>query len=256
MMATKSSLIGDLRKLGVREGDLLMVHAGLRSLGPVVGGAAIVVQALLDAVGSDGTLVAYVDFEPFYEDGDPEIPEFDRLTARAAVDHGVLHEVIRTWPGAIRSDHPDAGVVAIGAGAGWITEGHSLQYGYGAGSPFAKIVEGEGRVLMLGAPLDAITILHYAESLAEIPDKRIKRYQRKMRGLGWVDIEEYDTEEPVHEALPPGYFERIAEDYRAQGEGRCGLVGQAPSYLFEAAGLVRFGVRWIERYVKGAASHE
>ena len=71
MNATKktlTTLTADLRRLGVRPGDLLMVHSSLRRLGPVVGGAAVVVQSLLDAVGPGGTLLAYVDFEPFFED--------------------------------------------------------------------------------------------------------------------------------------------------------------------------------------------
>jgi aminoglycoside 3-N-acetyltransferase len=122
MPATRSSLRGSLGRLGVAPGDVIMVHASLRSIGTVTGGANIIVQALLDAVGPTGTIVAYVDFEPFYIDtGDTEVPVFDKRIARAARDHGVLHEVLRTWPGALRSDHPDAGVVALGHLADWIT---------------------------------------------------------------------------------------------------------------------------------------
>ena len=43
-----------------------------------------------------------------------------------------------TWPERLRSDHPDAGVVAIGPMAQWITADHAFQYGYGEGSPFEK----------------------------------------------------------------------------------------------------------------------
>jgi len=115
MASTRSSLLADLARLGVRPGGVLMVHAGLRALGPVTGGANVVVQTLLDALGPAGTLAAYVDFEPFYEDDDTaEVPVFDKRIAHAARDHGILHETIRTWPGALRSDHPDAGVAAIG----------------------------------------------------------------------------------------------------------------------------------------------
>ena len=57
----------------------------------------------------------YVDFEPFFADTDEfEVPVFDKRIAHAARDHVVLHEAMRTWPGALRSDHPDTGVVAIG----------------------------------------------------------------------------------------------------------------------------------------------
>ena len=154
MTATRSSLVADLSRLGISPGAVLMVHASVRSVGPVVGGVNVIVQALLDAIGPTGTLVAYVDFEPFYEDEEDNPPVFDKAIAHAARDHGVLHETLRNWPGAIRSDHPDAGVVAVGALAEWITKDHPFQYGYGEGSPFAKAVEVGAQVLMLGAPLD------------------------------------------------------------------------------------------------------
>jgi aminoglycoside N3'-acetyltransferase len=133
-MRKRRELVEELRGLGVAAGDMLVVHASLRALGPVKGGAAEVVRALQEAVGDGGTLVAYVDVEWFQdEDSEEETPVFDKATATAARDHGVLHEVMRTWPGALRSDHPDAGVVAIGRLSGWITSMHPFQYGMDRG---------------------------------------------------------------------------------------------------------------------------
>lgn len=241
-------------RLGVAAGDVVMVHASVRQFGPVTGGANTIVQALLDVLSPAGTLVAYVDFEPFYEEDEPDPPVFDKRIATAARDHGILHEVIRQWPGALRSDHPDAGVAAMGARAEEITAEHPFQYGYGPGSPFEKVIAAEGRVLMLGAPLDRITLLHYAEHQAQIPDKRVYRYRRLMPGADgpvWMDFEEFDTVDPVHASLPANCFELIAEAHLATGHGRQGLVGQAKSYLFEGPELVRFGMEWLERFVNG-----
>ena len=250
---TRSALAADLARLGVAPGGVLMVHASLRAVGPVRGGANVVVQALLDALGPAGTLAAYVDFEPFCEEDDEvEVPVFDKRIAPAARDHGVLHEVLRNWPGAMRSDHPDAGVVAIGPLAAQITRDHPFQYGYGEGTPFERILEAGGQVLMLGAPLDTITLLHYAEHKADIPDKRIVRYRRLMPGPAWVWFEEFDTGDPVHPALPENCFEQIAEAYLASGKAARGYVGAAPSALFDAPGLVRFAIRWIEEFVQRA----
>ena len=50
-------LTSDLRRLGVTAGDLLMVHASLRAIGPTDGGADGVIEALERAVGPDGTLL-------------------------------------------------------------------------------------------------------------------------------------------------------------------------------------------------------
>lgn len=230
-----------------------MVHASVRSVGSVVGGVNVIVGALLDALGPHGTLTAYVDFEPYFEDDDVnEVPVFDKRIAHAARDHGVLHETLRNWPGTVRSDHPDAGVVAIGARARSIVSDHPFQYGYGEGSPFEKIVQEGGRVLMIGAPLDTITMLHYAEHKAQLPDKRIRRYRRLMPGRNgpeWVQFEEFDTADPVNDKLPSNCFELIALDYLRAGFGRRGPVGAAESFLFETPHLVPFGIEWLERFI-------
>jgi Aminoglycoside 3-N-acetyltransferase len=57
---TRSGLVRDLRGLGVRPGDVLMVHTRVSAIGWVVGGAQTVVTALLDVLGPAGTLMAYV----------------------------------------------------------------------------------------------------------------------------------------------------------------------------------------------------
>lgn len=252
MASTYSTLKSDLERFPVRQGGVLMLHASIRALGPVRGGVNVVIQALLDSLGPEGTLVAYVDFEPFFDDGEEdEIPVFDKRIAHAARDHGVLHETLRNWPGALRSDHPDAGVVAVGAQAAWITNDHPFQYGYGEGSPFEKFVQTNGQVLMLGAPLDTITLLHYAEHKAQIPDKQIHRYRRRMPGPTgpvWVDFEEFDTGDPVNENLPSNCFELIALDYLGAGRGHSGLVGAAPSYLFDGSDFTSFGIQWLEQF--------
>lgn len=251
MPATRSSLTADLRQLGVAPGSVIMVHAGLRSVGPVTGGVNVVVQALQDAIESTGTIVAYVDFEPFYEDGEREIPVFDKRIAHAARDHGVLHEALRTWPGALRSDHPDAGVVALRPLAEWITAEHPFRYGYGEGSPFERVLQAKGQVLMLGAPLDTITLLHYAEHRARIPDKRVVGYRRLMpgpQGPDWVVFEEFDTATPVNDLLPENCFERIARDYLASGRGAAGAFGRATATRLDGGDLVGFGIDWLERY--------
>lgn len=228
-----------------------MVHGSMRKVGPVVGGVNTVIRALLDALGPAGTLMAYVDFEPFVEDEDVDLmPVFDKRIAHAARDHGVLHETLRNWPGAVRSDHPDAGVVAIGAKAEWLTAEHPFQYGYGQGSPFAKLLELHGKVLMLGAPLDTITLLHHAEHLADIPGKRVIRYKRLMPD-GWTWFEEFDTADPVHDDLPVNTFELIAQDFAPKVRGT--VAGTDEAYLFDGPELVRFGVEWIERYIREAS---
>lgn len=257
---TRAALAADLAKLGLVYGDAVMVHAAVSKIGRLLDGPDTIISALADAVGSTGTVLAYADWEARYEDLVDEdgrvppqwrnhIPPFDPERSRAIRDNGVLPEFLRTTPGARRSDNPGASLVALGANAAWFTADHPLDYGYGQGSPLAKLVEASGKVLMLGAPLDTLTLLHHAEHLADIPGKRTRRIEVPLAtpgGTQWRMIEEFDTGDPIVEGLAEDYFAEIVTEFLASGQGRQGMIGGAPSVLVEAATITAYGVNWLE----------
>jgi len=232
-----------------------MVHAALRRVGPIIGGPDALIAALRDAVGPDGTLLAYADWQG-QEDIDGGAPRedivpFDPHASRASRDNGSFPELLRTTPGALRSPNPGASVVALGPRAEWFTRDHPLDYGYGPGTPFAKLVEARGKVLMLGAPLDTMTLLHHAEHLADIPH-RILRYAAPILVEGqvtWHDFEEFDTSDPPGD-LPEDYMAALVGDYLATGQGRQGSVAAARSTLIDAADIMPFAVAWLERHFR------
>jgi aminoglycoside 3-N-acetyltransferase len=255
-LITKSELRAGLQILGIQAGALVMVHSSYKAIGPVMGGPNIVVQALLETLGAEGTLMMYVGWEdiPDFIADLPadqqqlylaEHPPFDPAIARAVRAHGIIAECLRTWPGAIRSENPEASVVAIGARARELVQDHPRDYGYGAGSPLAKLVAWQGQVLMLGAPLDTITLLHHAEFLARLCHKATVHFRCQVLKDGqtiWIDVEDYNTGQE-HDAYT---FEEIARAYLASSGGRQGQVGHATSYLFDAANLTEFAVAWLE----------
>lgn len=125
-----------------------------------------------------------------------------------------------------------------------------MDYGYGPQSPLGKLVGAEGKTLLLGAPFDTMTLLHHAEHLADIPGKRLRRYQSPIVLEGrtvWRQFEEFDTSDPVVDGLADDYFEEVVEDFLATGQGRRGLVGHAPTVLADAPAIVAFAVEWLER---------
>ena len=237
-----------------------MVHTRMSALGWVIGGSETVVRALLDALGPDGTLMAYASWadhvyaiddwpEEHREAYHTEPPRWDPVTGEVDPDYGRIPERVRTWPGALRSSHPEASVVAVGPRAAWLTAEHDD--GYGAGSPFARLVEAGGDVLMLGAPLETITLLHHAEAIASVPGKRTVTYEIALADgttRSYTDIETSGGAYPYASlGLEADEFEVIARDALAAGIGRRGLVGAAECVLFPAAEVVRFGVAWIEQ---------
>ncbi len=239
-----------------------MAHAAVSRVGRLLNGPDALIGALVDATSPGGTVVAYTDWDARYDellDPDgcvpepwrPHVPPFDAAASRAARDNGVLPEFLRTWPGARRSASPGASVAALGARADWITADHPLDYGYGEGSPLAKLVSVGGKVLMIGAPLDSMTLLHHAEHLAQIPGKRVIRYEVPLSlsggGVEWRMVEEFDTSDPVVEGLDDDYFGTIVRAFLESGQGVEGMIGDAPSVLVEAALITAFAVDWLER---------
>jgi aminoglycoside 3-N-acetyltransferase len=258
---TAAALAADLARLGIKDGDIVMVHAACRRVGPVFGGVDAIIASLRSAVGPAGTLMAYLDWDAPWEDfidtegrvsseWRPHVLPFDPASTRGSRQNGILPEFLRTTPGAFRSGNPGASMTAIGARAQWLTADHPLDYGYGPGTPLARLVEARGKVLMLGAPLDTMTLIHHAEHLARLPDKRVIRREVPFAtpaGTVWRMIEEFDTCDPVVQTLPDNFIEHIVTDYLASGGGTRGRVGNAPSVLVDAADVLEFAIPWLER---------
>lgn len=269
-MITRSRLVRDFQALGVEPGQVLMLHVSVKAVGWVVGGPNVILQALLDVLGPAGTLMMYVgwadgtyDFAEWPAEQQrayrEECPPFDPATSRGVTEWSVLTECLRTWPGAQRSANPEASIAAVGARAEWLVQDHPLQYGYGAGSPLEKLVEAGGQVLLLGSPLDAVTLIHYSECMAQVPNKRTVRYPVPVLEQGervWVEVEEYDTSGGIVEWPDEDYFSLITREYLEAGHGRSGTVGAAESHLLDAPSLHRFAAEWMEREFPALASPE
>jgi aminoglycoside 3-N-acetyltransferase len=160
---------------------------------------------------------------------------------------------VRACPFTLPTPHPEASVAAIGARAAWITGEHPDDDGYGPHSPFARLVEADGQVLMLGAPLDTVTLLHHAEAIARVPDKRTVTFRVTLAGDGgprertYTDIDTslgafpYDTL-----GLEEDEFAVVARAALDAGIGVRGTVGDGVSHLFPAPALTAFAVAWME----------
>jgi aminoglycoside N3'-acetyltransferase len=233
--------VDDLRRLGVTEGDVVLVHTSMRKVGPVDGGAETLVRALDDALGARGTsiVIAYPD-----ESDEP----FDHLTSVTSPDVGVLPEVFRCMPGTRVNDHPDGRFAARGALAVELLDDLPWDDYYGPGSVLARVVERRGKVLRLGADLDTVTLLHYAEYLAPVADKRrVRRTHRIRVGHDVVErvVECLDDSNGIVDHPGEDYFAQLLRAYLATGRASTGTFGHATAELLEAVDLVDFAVDWM-----------
>lgn len=257
---TRPSLRDDLTRMGLEAGDTVMVHAAMSKVGPMLNGPDALSMGLLDVIGPEGTLLVYTSWDSVHDDllddqgrvlvqWRDHVPGFDPQASWAVRMNGIIAEFVRTMSGARRSGNPGASVAAIGKLADWITADHSQDYGYGEGPPLAKLIEANGRILMVGAPWDTMTLIHHADHLADLPGKRVLRYEVPFAAgaeTAWRIMEVFDTTEPVTEGLPENYIEQIVTAYEASGCDREGTIGFAPSLLVDARPMLAFAIEWLE----------
>ncbi|MFF4126546.1 aminoglycoside N(3)-acetyltransferase [Microbispora rosea] len=258
-MFTRYSLARDLTALGVRVGGVLLVHASMRSIGRVLGGASAVVGALCDALGAGGTLVvltategnsdtsrAYLRKVAGMTDAEAadyraSMPAFDPLTSPSS-GMGKVAECVRTTAGAVRSAHPQSSFAAVGPLAAALMDGHAPECHLGEESPLARLCEVEASVLLIGVGYDQCTAFHLGEyRYTERPPRRSYRCVRDFgQGPQWWQYEDV--------VLDDGDFGELGTAFETTEAVRLGRIGNAESRLFPIGGAVRFAAKWLAEH--------
>jgi aminoglycoside 3-N-acetyltransferase len=245
--STVGTLTDQLRALGVRRDGVLLVHSSYKSLGEVIGGPQAVVEALLAAAGT----VVVPTHTP--ENSDPatwahppapqawwdpirrEAPGFDAARTPASRWMGRLAELVRTWPGARRSDHPQVSFAAIGPRATAVVDEQSLTGNLGEESPLGAIYRMDGQVLLLGVGHAVNTSLHLGETRQ--PSPPMHTAGASLRGRGWTTWTEVDVD--------ASDFEALGHDFEQTGAVTLGPVGAATARLMSQRAAADFATSWI-----------
>jgi aminoglycoside 3-N-acetyltransferase len=257
---TRDDLCTDLRALGVAAGAALVVHASLRRIGWVVGGAESVIRALMDVLTAEGTLVMPTFSGQLSDPAawrDPAVPAgwvetirghmppFD--PARTPTRHmGAIPEAFRTWPEVYRSGHPAQSLTAWGRGAENLVSNHGLDWPLGPDSPLGRLRERSGQVLLIGVGHDRNSTLHLAETGARRRRAitRLIPIARARGGVDWVEINDVADDRGR-------LFPALGAAFEASGKVRTGRLGQAEARLMSQRALVDFALPWFEQALGG-----
>lgn len=257
-LVTRRRIVRDLRGLGVRAGQTLLVHASLRSLGWVAGGAPTVVAALRQAVGPDGHVVVPTGTEANSKTSrvhqahiatlTPEQVEkfhldmaaFDKDTTPSGM--GAISEALRTADGAARSAHPQSSFAAIGPEADLLMADHPLECHLGPDSPLGKLNKLDAQVLMIEVGYWAFTGFHLAEYLyTPRPPKRtyacvVADPDGTRRWAEYDDVVLDDQE-----------FDDIGQSLEKNMAVKLGKVGHARCRLVPLHAAVEFAAEWMRK---------
>jgi aminoglycoside 3-N-acetyltransferase len=162
-----AELLAALRRVGVAPGSLVMVHSSFDAFAGFAGGPLDVLRALQGAVGEHGALMMpTIPFEGLAVDYARSGQVFDVRRTPSRV--GLLTELMRRLPDTVRSVHPTHSVAIWGAHAAQLAERHAAATTpCGRSSPYHRLLEGNGRILFLGADISVLTFVHTLEEMFE-----------------------------------------------------------------------------------------
>jgi aminoglycoside 3-N-acetyltransferase len=238
------------RAVGVRAGQVVLVHSALRTVGPVEGGAEAVVEALLAVLGPRGTLVAPAF--TFAHEAEAEPATIDPATDRSEM--GAISEAVRLRPDARRSVAFRHSVAAIGRRAAVLASVDHRVSPFDLRSTFGVLLALDTQVLLLGVTYAASTGHHLAEWLCGVPYRvTVTRQVRLRQPDGAVVETTMDDDQPIRGA-DGGYaegrrsdFNRLGRMLERRGAVAIGAVGNAIVRRFALRDLVALAEAEFER---------
>jgi aminopeptidase-like protein/aminoglycoside N3'-acetyltransferase len=191
---TREDLDRALRQVGIAPGDTLFVHASAEGLGTLAGpagdGDAALIAALRDAVGPGGTLLVPAYTFSFCRGEVFDVEQTPSCAGPWSTSAGFL-ERFRTQPGAVRSRDPIHSVAGIGPRAAELLRDVPPTC-FGAGSVHERLLSADGKILLVGAPLEEASFSHHVEEIVGIPGRFKKLFTGRIRAggverkQGWV----------------------------------------------------------------------
>ena len=222
-LVPREQLAADLHALGLEPGMDIMVHSSLSRIGWVKGGASTVIDALLDILGPDSTLLM-----PSFNHRAADV--FNPLTTPTT--NGAIPDAFWRRPDVHRSRHPTHAVAAVGPKAeSWLRD--HVEVGiWAAESPIGRLIHNGGWILGLGVDHTSSTAYHVGEVSLNVPC--LDQFASPAR---LVDTDGSVRTVPClawRNGVCPVSPKHISETLDAKKKQRCGKVGRADCVLARA----------------------
>lgn len=232
-MLTKDELKEGYGKLGLCAGDVVLVHSSYKSFGEVDGGPQTVIDALLEVLGPDGTLIMPT-FNFNFNKGEP-------WDVNKTPSHmGVLTEIARTNPAAKRVFHPFYSFAILGKLKDELTR---VRYkdSYGKESIFMRLRELDAKIMIIGLSYThSMTFFHHVEQMNGVDYRFVKAFTGQVTDETGRTYE--DTFTMLVRDIDKGVLTEVdpmGEVLEQRGIVKVGTIGQATVKLMKANDVFR-----------------
>ena len=168
-MISFDKLVSEFRRIGLSNGDVLLVHSSFKSFGGVEGGPQTVIDALMNVLGSEGTLIVprfNFDFSTYGTTWD----------VRSTPSHmGIISEFVRKDPRSKKVFHPIYPFSIIGKYADELIK-HRYKGGYSKDSIFHQLLVYDAKIIQIDKVYKSTTLIHHAEEILKVDYKYYKNF--------------------------------------------------------------------------------
>ena len=242
-MITFDSLRNDLKALGVSSGDLLFLRISYKAIGRVEGGPKTFVDALLDVVGKEGTIVVTA-FPSRYSSFTRLFYKY-RFSNKLISKTGAISNIVLSNPNASVSAHPTLPFAVIGAKAQELIA-HKDNDDFDNYDILKKMLFMNGKCLRIGGePFDGTTHIALTDFLKEMGYYQVREssgryyYNSKNKKI-W-----YDKLPSLF--CPQGFFNFYQKKLKGSiiissgyvGEGEAVITDMSTSYRIEKEELFK-----------------
>jgi aminoglycoside 3-N-acetyltransferase len=187
----RNPLLGYWEDSGLQSEDTVLIHSSMKRTFSnllkqgIEASPEIIIDSLIDQVGSKGTILF-----PLFNFDFPNTKAFSMISTPSQM--GIVSEFARQNIQGYRTGHPIYSFFAIGGNAKEF-EGINNRSGYGKDSPFAKLLELNGKIASVDLDdQNSITMYHFVEEQMNVDYRYFKTFHGSYENFdGKVSQEDY-----------------------------------------------------------------
>ncbi|MDA3812082.1 MAG: AAC(3) family N-acetyltransferase [Spirochaetaceae bacterium] len=242
-MYTKDDLIKDIRAMGIKPTDTLMIHSSMKAIGKVDGGAETVLDAFIEYM-KDGLLIFPTHS---WDKINSENNLYDPRTQPSCV--GLLTNLFMKRPETLRSWHPTHSVAAQGQDAEAYIQGEEKtttacpRFGC-----WGKLYDRKAKILFLGCSMKRNTYIHGVEEWCDVPDRIAAVAEMlliKTPDGRILECPQFRHHSPIEDIS--SNYAKLQIPLVKKGIAIKGFIGAAESYLCDAVDMADLTTEFLKK---------